>query len=309
MSILIIFENKNPQLWADRLKEKLPKSKVEIYPYVKDNMDVEFVVCWKPKINLLSQYPKLKVIQSVGASVDHIVNSQTNFEKTIITRIVDPQLSNDMWEFLLALVLSQLKNIPLYGKQQEAKVWKQKNYRNIKDTTISILGLGKIGSFVAERFADMGFTVQGWSASLKDIPKVKCFAGKHEFDLCVQDANFLINILPLTKETEGILNKQTLTLLPAGSFLINVGRGEHINETDLIELLDETHLSGALLDVFPEEPLPDNHLFWNRQDVQITPHIASLTHVESAIDQVVDNYLCFKNGENLKNVVSLQKGY
>ena len=309
MSILIIFENKDSGPWEKILKEKLPNTLIEVYPNVKDSSTVNFVICWKPKNNVLSKFPNVKVIQSVGASIDHITNSQKISNSTIISRIVDKQLSIDMWEFLVAVVLSEIKNLPDYANQQKLKIWKQHQYQSIKNTTIAVMGLGKIGGLVAENFANLGFKVKGWSSSKKEISNVHSFSGEHEFDDFLENSNFLINLLPLTKQTEGILNEKILQKLTTGTFLINVGRGEHLIDKDLIKLLDSSHLSGALLDVFHEEPLPENHPFWTHPKIKITPHIASLTNVESVINQVIENYQRFINNQELLHTVSIQKGY
>ena len=309
MSIVLIFENKNPIPWEKVLKKKLPNTTIEVYPNVKNKQSVDFVICWKPKKKVLEHFPNVKVIQSVGASVEHITSTQTINENTVITRIVDKQLSNDMWEFLLSIVLSKLKNTKIYLKQQKEITWKQHNYKTIDNTTVSILGLGKIGGFVAEKFAQMGFNVKGWSHSKKQILNVKSYHDQHEFDTFLNNSNFLINLLPLTDKTRGILNTTTFQKLPKDSFLINVGRGEHLVDADLINALDASMLSGAMLDVFSEEPLPNDHLFWKHPKIQMTPHIASLTKVDSAIEQVTENYNLFLQNEALQNVVSLKRGY
>ena len=249
MSILLIFENKNVEPWEKALKEKLPNTTIEVYPNIKDKDVVDFVICWKPIKNVFEQFSNIKVIQSVGAAVDHITSTQT-INNSTITRIVDERLSNDMWEFLLAIVLSELKNTRTYLKQQAQNAWKQQDYRTINDMTISILGLGKIGGYVAEKFAQIGFKVKGWSNSKKQISKVTSYDGENEFDSFLTNSNFLINLLPLTDQTKGILNKKTFQKLPKDSFLINVGRGEHLVEDDLINSLDDSKLSGAFLDVF-----------------------------------------------------------
>jgi glyoxylate/hydroxypyruvate reductase A len=309
MSILLIFENKNVEPWEKALKEKLPNTTIEVYPNIKDKDVVDFVICWKPIKNVFEQFPNIKVIQSVGAAVDHITSTQTINNNSTITRIVDERLSNDMWEFLLAIVLSELKNTRTYLKQQAQNAWKQQDYRTINDMTISILGLGKIGGYVAEKFAQIGFKVKGWSNSKKQISKVTSYDGENEFDSFLNNSNFLINLLPLTDQTKGILNKKTFRKLPKDSFLINVGRGEHLVEDDLINSLDDSKLSGAFLDVFLNEPLPKEHPFWKHAKIQITPHVASLTNVATSIEQITENYNRFLKKEKLLNVVSLKKGY
>jgi glyoxylate/hydroxypyruvate reductase A len=309
MSIVLIFENKNVEPWKNALIEKLPNTVIEVYPNVKDNEGVDFVICWKPKKKVFEQFPNIKVIQSVGASVEHITNSQTINDDNIITRIVDEKLSNDMWEFLITIVLSELKNISSYFAQKSDRIWQQHPYKSINNTTVSILGLGSIGAYVAEKFAQIGFNVKGWSTSKKEILKVKSYSGENEFDTFLDNSDFLINLLPLTDKTKEILNKSVLQKLPKNAFLINVGRGEHLVDEDLIDLLNTSMLSGAFLDVFREEPLPKEHPFWNHSKIQITPHIASLTNVETAIDQITENYKRFLKKEELLNIVSLKKGY
>ncbi|WP_291869291.1 glyoxylate/hydroxypyruvate reductase A [Maribacter sp.] len=309
MSILLIFKNKDPKPWQKMLKEKLPKEVVEIYPDVKDAATVDFVLCWKPKKDVFKELPNIKVVQSVGASIDHIIHSQTLKDDCIVTRIVDENLSQDMWEFLAAIVFGELKNTSLYMEQQKIKKWEQHAYRSFKDVTVSILGLGSIGAYVAQNFAKLGFKVKGWSTTGKDILGVDSFHGKGEFKSFLNQTNFLINLLPLTKETQDILNKDSLGSLATNAFLINVGRGEHLIEKDILQLLDSSVLSGAFLDVFREEPLPENHPFWKHPKIRITPHIASLTNMESAVNLIVDNYHRFLSKEELLNVVSLKKGY
>lgn len=193
--------------------------------------------------------------------------------------------------------------------QKSNKIWQQHHYKSINNTTVSILGLGSIGGYVAEKFAQLGFNVKGWSNSSKQIPNVKSYHEENEFDTVLDNSDFLINLLPLTVTTEGILNIETLKKLPKSSFIINVGRGEHLVDEDLIKLLDTSMLSGAFLDVFRIEPLPKEHPFWNHSKIQITPHVASLTNVETATEQITENYRRFIKKEELLNIVSIKKGY
>ena len=309
MSILLVFENKDVSPWADILKAKLPDTRIEVYPDVKDKSLVDFVICWKPKKNVLNDFPNVKVIQSVGASIDHITNSQTLNKNQQVTRIVDENLSNDMWEFLLTVVLSQLKNGGKYHKNQESKVWEQLGYGTIPNTTIAIMGLGSIGGYVAHKFVQLGFKVKGWSNSKKQIPNVESFTGNQGLDACLNHSDFLINLLPLTENTKDILNKKTFEKLPQHAFFINVGRGESLVESDLIECIDSSNLSGALLDVFRTEPLPADHPFWNHPKIELTPHVASLTNVNSAADLIIENYRRYQNNEALLHSVSIEKGY
>ena len=309
MSIAIIFSNRDAQPWADALQAKLPSAKIEVYPDIADPREVEFILCWKPEKEVVRQFPNLRVIQSAGAGADHILNTQTPDEAVSVTRIVDDSLTGDMWEHLLACVLARMKNFRLYAAQQQQQQWKGHAYHSIKDTTISILGLGSIGSFVAQQFAELGFQVRGWSASSKTLPKVQSYAGAETLPAFMQDTDILINLLPLTAATDSLIDLRFLRQLPKGAYLINVGRGEHLVEEDLTAALEEGQLSGAMLDVFRTEPLPATHPFWKNPRITITPHIASLTNIAAVAGQIADNYNRLLAGEPLINLVSKDKGY
>lgn len=309
MSILLICNHKDPKPWAKVLSEKLPTATIEIFPEVAAPTQVEYIICWKPAANIFQQFPKLKVVQSLGAGVEHVTETNELTAAVRLTRIVDPQLAVDMWEFVLAIVMTQLKRLPTYQQQEAQKKWEQHTYRTIPATTVGILGLGKIGALVARNFANLGFKVVGWSNSQKEIAGVQTYIGTDGFSNCLAQTDILINILPLTPSTEGILNQQSLSLLKKGAYLINVGRGGHLVEEDLIPLLDVGQLSGAFLDVFRTEPLPAEHPFWTHPQVSVTPHIASLTNVETAVAQLVENYQRFRAGDALLHEVSLEKGY
>lgn len=309
MSIVLICNNKDPKPWADGLSLAFPDTAVEIFPDVKNKAEVTFAVCWKPKTDDLEQFPALEVVQSLGAGVEHILQTTTITPPLRLCRIVDPGLANDMWEFALAVVMNQLKKLRQYQQQQHERIWEQYGYGTIASTRIGVLGLGKIGALVAQQFAQLGFPVSGWSASAKDIPGVKSFQGEAELSRCLAQSDILINILPLTDRTTGILNKDTLQQLPQGAYVINVGRGGHLVDEDLLSLLDNAHLDGALLDVFHQEPLPNDHPFWTHPKVSITPHIASLTNKDTAMGQIIENYRRLQSGEPLLHEVMIQKGY
>lgn len=309
MSIAIIFSNRDPQPWADALQAQLPAAKIELYPDISDPLDVEFILCWKPATEIVKQFPNLKVLQSAGAGADHILKTQTLNEAITVTRIVDDALTADMWEHLLTSVLAHLKNFPVYADQQQQQQWQAHAYRGIKDSTISILGLGRIGTFVAQQFAGLGFQVKGWSASQKSLSFVQSYAGAEQLPAFLKGTDILINLLPLTAATDSLINLDLLQQLNKGAYLINVGRGEHLVEEDLLTALQEGHLSGAALDVFRTEPLPADHPFWKNSKITITPHIASLTNINAVAGQIALNYNNLLAGKPLLNIVSKDKGY
>lgn len=309
MSIVIIFNHKDPTPWKSILQERIPDVPIEVYPNVVDFERVTFALCWKPATNVLSQFPNVRVVQSVGASAEHIIQTQKLDSSVILTRIVDPQLSLDMYEFVLTAALTHLKNIPTYATETRNQIWQQHPYRNISNTTVCVLGLGEIGGFVAEKLSQIGFMVKGWSNSKKEIENVESFYGINGLPNALASTDILVNLLPLTPSTENILNLTNLQRLKKGAYLINVGRGQHLIDHDLLELLDRSHLSGALLDVFREEPLPVDHPFWRTDTISITPHIAALTNVTTAAEIVVTNFRAFQNNQKLSHIVSMDQGY
>lgn len=308
MSVAIIFNQKPIDDWFDKLAELLPETKVEIYPEIENPNDVEFIVTWKPHVGYVNEFPNLKVVQSVGAGIDHLLH--TPIPSTInITRIVDPALKHDMFEHVLTCVLTSIKNILPYYKAQLDKNWRPTSYKTIAETTVTILGLGEIGKDVAIKFVNLGFTVKGCSNSSKNIEGVESFSGLNELENAISQTDFIINILPLTAQTEGILNEQFFEFCSDDTVLINVGRGGHLVENDLLTAIKNNKIKEAYLDVFIEEPLPENHPFWTNSQVYVTPHIASMTNANTALEQVADNYKRMKNNETLLNQVSIERGY
>lgn len=308
MSVAIIFNQKPIDDWFDKLAELLPETKVEIYPEIENPNDVEFIVTWKPHVGYVNEFPNLKVVQSVGAGIDHLLH--TPIPSTInITRIVDPALKHDMFEHVLTCVLTSIKNILPYYKAQLDKNWQPTSYKTIAETTVTILGLGEIGNDVATKFVNLGFTVKGWSNSSKNIEGVESFSGLNELENAISQTDFIINILPLTAQTEGILNEQFFEFCSDNTVLINVGRGGHLVENDLLTAIKNNKIKEAYLDVFIEEPLSENHPFWTNSQVYVTPHIASMTNANTALEQVADNYKRMKNEETLLNQVSMERGY
>lgn len=308
MSIAIICNQKDPAPWQKALQQRLPDTSIEVFPNISNFEAVEFLICWKPKAGDFAQFSNLKVVQSLGAGVDHIFGVGSVPRHLQVTRIVDPQLAQDMWTFLAALVLAQMKHLTHYYNQQQQKIWAQKPYKPVQESQILILGLGAIGAYVAEQFAQFGFSVTGWSNSPKSIPGVTSIFKNTELSNALQTCDFLINILPLTPTTTGILNHQLFKQLQH-TYLINVGRGQHLVEADLLPALNANWLSGCHLDVFQQEPLPPSHPFWTHPKISITPHIASLTNIKTSINQIVYNYEAFRKSQALEHLVDLEKGY
>jgi glyoxylate/hydroxypyruvate reductase A len=264
---------------------------------------------WKHPTGTLKGYPNLECIASSGAGVDFLFEDKELPTNIPITRVVDEYLAKDMSEHVIALVFSHLKNLNQYKVDQFNKVWKPVDYYRIMDLTIGIMGLGALGKVLAEDLLGFGFKVQGWSGSRKNLAGIKTFSGDREQMTFLNSTQILVCLLPLTKETSGILNKDLFSQLPNGAHIINVARGGHLVDNDLLEMLDNDHLSGASLDVYHQEPLSTNHPFWEHPKVHMTPHYASVSDTNSVVPQILENYRRLVSGEELLNLVSKTKGY
>jgi len=308
MSIALILNSGRAEEWKAEIAKHLPEIKIEVYPEIEKYEEVEFALCWKPEANYYAHFPNLKVIQSGGAGIDHLFPS-TVPAHLHICRIIDPMLKSDMFEHVLTCLMHAMKNFSAYIKGQEKKHWRPLLYKSIGETKVTILGLGEIGGYVAERLAQLGFNVNGWSSSPKNLQSVSSFIGMDGLSAAVEDADFVVNVLPLTDATKGILNHSLFNLCRKEAVLVNVGRGEHLIENDLLDAIAEKKIAAAYLDVFHKEPLPQDHPFWDCPSIFITPHVASRTNIRSSVEQVVDNYIRMSEGRSLLNEVSLEKGY
>lgn len=308
MSVVILFNQKKSEDWLQKLKELLPTKNIEVYPHVEDSSKVEFLITWKPHEGYVHEFPNLKVVQSVGAGIDHLLHTPIG-ENIQISRIVDPALKQDMFEFILSNILASMKNLHFYAREQNENRWSPIEYKSIQNTSVTILGLGEIGKLVAEKLSFLGFEVRGWSNSEKSIEGVQSYYGREGLDQAIAATDFVVNILPLTNETEGILNQNFFRKLSSSTVLINVARGGHLMEEDLIEAINLGIIKEAFIDVFHLEPLTYSHPFWQHPKIHITPHIASITNPDTAIQQVVENIFRLENGQTLMNLVDLKRGY
>jgi len=306
MSVLVVSPGRNPEAWVEALKNEHPGMNIYVYPEDHNKEEVEYAISWKHPRGIFKNYPNLKVIASMGAGVDHITSDPDIPKNIKITRVVDEQLTEDMSAFVLALVMDKMRSISHYYNQKQ---WEPKSYKSIDTTKIGIMGLGVLGNGVANTLKKIGFDVYGWSKSTKDIDGINTFCGDENLTEFLSNAEILVCLLPLTQETENILNRELFEKLPKGAYVINVARGEHLVEQDLLEMIDCEQLSGASLDVFRKEPLPEEHPFWNHSKIKITPHIASVTNPQKVVPQMAENYERMTEDEELINVVERDKGY
>jgi glyoxylate/hydroxypyruvate reductase len=309
MAIVIVSDIKNIQPWIDALKNEDPSVEVTPMENIRDKQVVKFALAWNYPHGLFLEYPAVKTISSMGAGVDHLINDPLLPGNIRIVRIIDPLLSRDMFEFTLALIMNRLRQITYYHNNQKQEIWKKRKYLRISDVSIGIMGTGVIGNYIAANLHLSGFKVSGWGRTPGQETTYRKFSGNDQLNEFLSLTDILVCLLPLTQATEGIINKANLLMMPEKSWIINLGRGGHVVDNDLIELLDSGHLEGASLDVYREEPLPGNHPFWKHKKILMTPHIASIPEPESVAPQIIENYHRTLRNEPLINLVNRENGY
>jgi len=270
--------------------------------------DIEIALAWKPKPGLLASFRNLRMIVSLGMGVDHLL-ADDRLPDVAITRIMDEGLVGQMSEFAIYWALWHHRDIEKYAASQRAKKWQPEEFVDSIHRRIGIMGLGTIGQDAARKFAMLGFPTQGWSRTAKTVPGVETFHGREALTKFLGRTNILVNVLPLTRETRGIMDKTLFAALPKGAFVINMGRGGHVLDEDLLAALDSGHLAGAALDVFNTEPLPADHPYWAHPKVHITPHMAGYTNPRTASPGVIENIKRLRAGQPLINTVDAKSGY
>lgn len=309
MSLVLLAPDRDMHRWEEALLNVDSNLDIEIWPGISNAEKVQFAVAWNQPKQVLNSFPNLKAVSSLGAGVDHLLKDES-LPKTIpICRVVSSSLVDQMKEYVLCTLLNYQRNIPTYAMQKAKSIWKPHPNKSPEEFTIGIMGLGALGRPTATYLASLGYRVLGWSKSEKTIKGVTTYAGNSGFDAFLSKSRVLTCMLPLTVDTEGILDLEVFKKLMRPGYLINVARGEHLVDEDLVYALDKEWLEGATLDVFSKEPLPESHAFWNRANIMITPHVSSLTLPEEVAPQIVDNYKRALSGMDLKYRVNREKGY
>jgi glyoxylate/hydroxypyruvate reductase A len=310
-TLLIVVPTGWAGLWTVPLAEIAPDLTVRVHG--RDEFEpgaVDYVLSFRPPAGFLKTLPNLKAVFSLGAGVDGFLADSDYPRRVPLVRFVDHTLSRELAQYCVLHTLIHHRQQRLFDRAQAEHKWRQTlPPRRTEDTRVGVLGLGEIGTLVAERLRDLDFPVAGWSRSPKQVRGVESFAGEDKLAAFLARTDILICLLPLTPQTRGILNAKLFAQLPAGAFLINVARGGHLTEGDLIPAIESGCLSGATLDVFETEPLPEASPFWSHPKITVTPHIAAISDPRVAAQYVVDGIACVERGERLENVVDLDRGY
>ncbi|MEI9418945.1 2-hydroxyacid dehydrogenase [Mesorhizobium sp. Cs1321R2N1] len=294
--VLFLWEQGNAYEWKFFMEELVGDIDFRVFPDVGDRAEVDYIMAWMPPLGEIEKYPNAKAIFSIGAGVSHILRDSGVPRDIPIVRLTDEALSLDMSLYALHWTLHFHRGFDRYLRQKQSKTWKRHSYPPNEDRKVGVLGLGEIGGKLVEMLRDMHFDVGGWSRSKKDIEGVSCFVGEEGLAQLLRRSEILISVLPPTPETANLLNDARLRQMPKGAFLINMGRGEAVGDDDLLRVLDEGHLAGAVLDVFREEPLPSPSPYWSHPCVVVTPHAAGPTSVKYGAKRIAENIIKMERG-------------
>jgi len=308
MAILYRSDSPRAAAWARYFAEHAPDLDFRVWPDAGNLEDIEYLIAWQAPREFIAALPRLKVFFSSGAGVDHVDFSAVPAHVPI-ARMVEPGIINGMVEYVSLAVLALHRDFFDYMAAKAARRWNALEVPPASSRSIGVMGMGVLGRAVLERLAAYGFELRGWNRSLRAMPGVQSFAGAEQLQPFLAGCDVLVCLLPLTPATRGILNRELFAMLPAGAALINVGRGPHLVDADLIEALDSGRLSRAILDVTDPEPLPSEHPFWTHPRVFLTPHVASMTQPESAAPILLENLRRHQRGEPLLNAIDRCSGY
>ena len=301
-----------PDAWIAGLQRALPEA--EIAAWQPGAPPADHAVVWAPPQQFIDEQPQLRGLFNIGAGVDALLKLRVP-STTRIVRLDDAGMSVQMAEYVLHALVRHVREFDVYEADAREGTWSFRKPRPRRDFPVGVMGLGVLGQRVAKAVAQFEFPVNGWSRSPRQVEGVRCFSGAEGFDAFLAASRVLVCLLPLTPDTRGVLCRKTLLTLHGGrpgGYLINVARGQHLVEADLIALLDDGPLAGATLDVFEVEPLPPAHPFWRHPKITVTPHASARTLREESIAQIAAKIRTVEAGgafDDLPGIVDPRRGY
>lgn len=310
MTALVIRVNPGrARWWLEHMQSLLPEIDCRPWDDPGDPDEIDIAVVWKPPAGGLKRFRNLKVIVSIGAGIDHVLADPELPRHVPIIRTTSSDLTLRMREYVLLHVLRLHRRLPEIEAAAAEHRWAPIISPLARDRCVGLMGLGLLGSDCAKSLSAVGFNVRGWARRAKKIPGVEVFAGDRGLLGFLKDTDILVCLLPLTPATKRILSARLFKALPKGASIINVARGEHLVEDDLLTALDQGYLSAATLDVFEQEPLSPHHPFWNHPKILVTPHIGSLIDPVTGGQMIAANIRAFLLGEKINDMVDLSRGY
>lgn len=306
MKITLYFEGLTPDAWVQGVQQALPEAHVSVW--VPGAPLADHAIVWAPPQQFIDEQAGLKTLFNIGAGVDALLQLKLPNALKVV-RLDDAGMSVQMAEFVCHAVIRHFREFDGYDADTQMGKWSYRKPRNRADFAVGVMGLGVLGERVAKALQVFEFPVKGFSRSPKSLPGIECFSGTKGLADFLAATRVLINLMPLTPETENMLNHDTLSQLQPGGYVINVARGKHLVDEDLIALIDSGHLAGATLDVFRTEPLPADHPFWAHPKVTVTPHTSARTLREESIAQIVGKIRALQRGEAINGIVDPLRGY
>ena len=262
-----------------------------------------------PVDGLFSKLPNLRLVISQRAGIDDLIADPDLASDVSVCRAQDPGGDRMLEDYALLLTLFHHRNMLDFLAANQTTEWLNPGVLLAKDRRVGVMGLGVLGIWVARRLRDAGFATAGWARTPRAEPGMDCFHGPDQFDAFLNRTDILINLLAVTPETTDIINATNLAKLPEGAAIINLGRGEHMVDDDLIEAIDSGHINSATLDAFRTEPLPSDHPFWKHPRITVMPHTARRPHAEALTAGIIENIRRFKAGEPLLLAADRARGY
>jgi len=308
MRILLHYRGPAAGEWHDAFARALPEAEIVAWT-PRDASAFDYAIVYKPTPEHAAALARVKAVFNLGAGIDPFLGMPSLPASVALVRLEDAGMAEQMAEYAAYAVLRVFRDFPHYADEQRARRWSPQRRADKSTFFVGVLGLGVLGQRVAATLAGLGFPVLGWSRGARAIERVTTFSGAEGLRALLPQCRVVIALLPHTPATAGLLNRDTLSLLPQGAWLVNQARGALVVEPDLVALLDEGRLGGAMLDVFVEEPLPADHPFWHHPRIEITPHVSGLTLVEPAVAQVAGKIRAFERGLPMTGVVDRERRY
>ena len=303
---IVFFQEGRPDPWLQALRAAFPGAEVEAWQ--PGAAPADYAVVWAPPQQLLAEQRQLRAIFNIGAGVDALLKLKLAPDIPVV-RLDDAGMSVQMAEYVCHAVIRHFRELDAYEADTAQGRWGYRRPRLRSEYPVGILGLGVLGTRVAQALQQFEFPMRGWSRSPKQLPGVACYSGEAGLPDFLAGTRILVCLLPLTPDTQDLLNRDRLGRLLPGGYLINVARGAHLVDADLLALLDSGHLAGATLDVFRTEPLPEGHAFWRHPKITVTPHTSARTLRDETVAQIAGEIAALQRGEPIAGVVDLQRGY
>jgi len=313
LSLLLAVTGWDPDPWLARLRALLPDHPIATPETLKDLSHIRYALTWRHRPGALVDLPNLKAIFSLGAGVDHVLEDPRLPDAPIV-RVIDPDLTARMSEWVVLQVLLHHRQFRRYDLQQQQKIWAEdEDQPAASDVRVGLLGLGELGRDAAGKLKALGFDVAGWSRTPKSVEGFSTYHGAQGLDALLARTDILVSLLPLTPETRGLIDAKLIAKLPRdgriGPALINAGRGGSQVEADIVAALDSGRLKGASLDVFETEPLPPSSPLWGREDVFVSPHNAAISEPGAVAKYIAGEIAALERGTVLSNLVERERGY